>query len=133
MPDSVVAANPTTVMPFSLAVAFQQSRQYSVDSNFYPDASYQSNPLSSTSRKQWQITKRLTQAQLTTLRTFFRARDGGAHEFWFYDLWETVPIFTYDESGEAVEGRHAVRFAGAWTQVLDVGRNQAKLALIEVA
>ena len=120
-------------MPYSLAIAFQESRNVEINENRYLNGEAQHGLLVATSRKRFVMTKRLTAAQLADLRTFFMDRRGEVEEFWFYNVWETSPQFFYDPTGAAVDGRYAVRFDGNFQQSLQLGRNQAQIALIEVS
>ena len=136
MPASVAAANPTTVLPYSLAVAFQHSREWQVDQNRYRNGEVQRTALVATSRRTWSITKALTTTEVNALRTFYAARKGSIEEFWFYDLWETVPPLSgagYDATGSATAGRYAVRFEGAWQETLGISRHEASIVLVEVS
>jgi phage-related protein len=133
MPDSVQAVAPATVMPYSLAVAFQQSRSYATDQNRYPDGSLQTRAIANASRKSWTMSRRATASQLAALRAFYIARQGPAQAFWFYDVYETSPQFSYDATGMATVGRYAVRFDGRFEQHLDWGRNPVQIALVEVS
>lgn len=132
MAGTIASASPSVVMPYSLAVAFQQSRAYTNDENRYLAGEVQRSALVATSRKQWQLTKRLTAAELGALRTFYLAQKGGTIEFYFYDVYETSPKFSYDVTGAASAGRYAVRFQGNLDLTLNLGRHQAQLSLIEV-
>jgi hypothetical protein len=76
--------------------------------------------------------KRLRVAELVALRDFYDARNGPQEPFWFYDLWETAPLFAYDPTGTAVEGRYAVRFEGAWPERVDLARCEVGIELAEV-
>jgi hypothetical protein len=62
------------------------------------------------------LAKRLTPAQLQTLRNFYAARNGPGEPFYFYDPHETSPKFSCDPTGAAITGRHIVRFNGDWQQ-----------------
>jgi len=112
--------------------SFQRSQTILVDENRYKDGSLQNRQIASTSRKTWTITSRLTAAQLTALRAFYLDRSGGWLEFYFYDLYETVPLFQADPTGSSVPGRYIVCFAGQLTQSLLLGRNAAQYTLIEI-
>lgn len=132
MPGAVVAANPTTVMPYSLANAFVQTRTYSVDTNRYPDGSMQSRALVTDSRRSWRVNRRATAVQLGLLRAFYLTQLGPSREFYFYDPYETVPIFSYDNTGAAISGRYTVRFVGQFQSALDWGRNPLQVEICEV-
>ena len=136
MPPSVAAANPTVVMPYSLASAFQHSREWANDENVYRNGEIQVSTLVATSRKSWSLTKSLTTTELNALRTFYLARSGGVQEFWFYDAWETVPPLSaagYDLTGSATAGRYAVRFEGTWQETHRLGRHEVSINLVEVS
>jgi hypothetical protein len=120
-------------MPRSLAVAFQPSREIAVISNQYLQGEVQRSVLVETSRKRWKQTKKLTAAELAALRTFYLARRGGTEEFYFYDLYETDPVFSYDETGAESDGRYAVRFEGKFQSSLGMARNQVDVELVEVS
>lgn len=52
----------------------------------------------------------------------------GAHEaFYFYDLYETFPLFSYDPTGVALRGRYTVRFEGGWSQAMGLGRGDVEI------
>jgi uncharacterized protein (DUF2141 family) len=133
VPDSVAAANPTLVMPWSTARSFQSTRTLALDQNRYNDGTIQSRVLVDSSRRSWAISQRLTATQLDDLRTFFNSVVGQCTEFWFYDVYETSPIFSYDDTGTATTGRYAVRFNGPLRYSLDWGRNPCEFSLIEVS
>lgn len=132
MPGSVATAVPTTVLPFSLSRSFVHSREYLVQVNEYRNGESQRGRLADTSRKRWRLGKRLTAAELETLRDFYDERNGPQEPFWFYDLWETVPLFTHDPTGIALDGRYAVRFEGAWQQGSHSVRIDIPMELMEV-
>lgn len=133
MPGSVAAANPTTVLPFSLSIFFERSQEWAVDKNRYRNGEVQADDLVSTSRKRWKLRKGLSATDIDDLRTFFLARNGGTEEFFFYDVWETSPIFSYDETGVATAGRYTVVFDGDLQEALGIARSEVTLGLREVA
>ena len=134
MPGSIVAANPSAVMPFSLCTAFHHERYYAVDENSYENGEVQRSALVETSRKKWVLAKHLTSAEWSELLAFFNSQKGGTVEFIFYDVWETDPLFNYDETGTAEDGKYAVRFDGPWQEALVHGSMvDAQLSLIEVS
>jgi hypothetical protein len=131
--DSLVAANPTAVMPFALASLFRQERAIAIDQNIYADNTVQSSVLVSTSRKSWVLAFPLTADDKSAFDDFWEAVGAGA--FKFYDAFETVPKFSYDITGASVSGRYAVMFDGAWQSVLQMGELACELSfrLIEVS
>lgn len=133
MPGSVANAAPITVMPNSLSRAFVHTREYPVIDKEYRNGESQRSVEAFISRKKWTLTKRLTQAQLTALRTFYDARHGALEPFYFYDPYETNPKFSYDPTGAAVTGRYTVRFNSDWSQSVNPGRSDVQIELIELA
>jgi len=61
-------------MPGSLCGAFLREQQVPVLENEYPDRSSQSRALAANSRKRRRLSKRVTSAQLATLRDLYEAR-----------------------------------------------------------
>jgi len=133
MPGSVQNTMPATVLPQSLCRAFVHTREYPVIDNEYRNGESQRSVESSTSRKRWRLAKRLTPAQLHVLRAFYEARNGPAESFYFYDPYETNPKFSYDPTGQAVQGRHTVRFNCEWSQSVSLRRAEVEIELVEVA
>lgn len=133
MPGNIQNTAPSTVLPQSLCRAFAHSREYPVIENGYKNGESQRAPQATTSRKQWSISKRLTPAQLQTLRAFYDARKGAHEPFFFYDPYETNPKCSYDPSGVAEAGRYAVRFNSEWSQSVGPGRSDVQFDLIELA
>ena len=133
MPGNVQNAAPATVLPLSLSRAFGHAREYPVLDNTYRNGESQRSVQAATSRKQWLLQKRLTPAQLTTLRTFYEARKGPLEPFYFYDPYETSPKFSYNPIGAADAGRYVVRFNCEWGETLAPGRCDVSIELIELA
>lgn len=132
MPDSILAPSPTVVLPQLIMSAFSRSRAILVDENRYRDGSLQNRQLASTSRSTWTITRRLTAAQFTELEAFYNDRVGGWLEFYFYDPYETSPLFSYDATGATSTGRHIGIFVGNLNESLLLGRNAAQFGIIEI-
>lgn len=124
---------PTTVLPFSLCKAFSHTRAFGIVGNEYKNGESQRTRLTLTSRKSWRISNRLSPSALQTLREFWDARKGSQEPFWFYDVWETYPKFSYDATGFQTTGRYTVRFEGAWSQTVGIGRSETEISLIELA
>lgn len=133
MPGSVANAAPTTVLPFTLSRAYSHSREYFVEENNYRNGESQRRCPVASSRKRWRFTKRLIPADLQALRTFYDARKGGQEPFYFYDMYDTSPKFQYDSLGIATTGRYTVRFEGAFEQVVEIGRCNCSIELVELA
>ena len=133
MPGSVGNAVPVGVLPLSLSRAFTHARQHTVIGNDYANGESQRSVLTTSSRKQWKLSKRLTATVLATLRTFYNDHKGPLISFYFYDPWQTDPMFSYDPNGEALTGRYTVRFAGGWKESVGVARHDVELELVELA
>jgi hypothetical protein len=133
MPGSVQNAAPLTVMPASLSRSFAHERTYPVVESEYRNGESQRSVQATNSRKHWRLAKRLTPAQLASLRDFYDARKGPTEPFYLYDPYETSPKFSSDPTGQAVAGRYTVRFAGEWNQSVDLGRADVDVELIELA
>jgi hypothetical protein len=133
MPGSVQNAVPLTVMPASLSRSFAHERDYPVVESEYRNGESQRSVQTANSRKRWRLAKRPTPVQLAALRDFYDARKGPTEPFYFYDPYETSPKFSTDPTGQAVAGRYTVRFAGDWSQSVDLGRADVQIELIEVA
>jgi hypothetical protein len=133
MPGSIQNAAPATVLPHSLCRAFVHEREYPVIDNEYRNGESQRSVQATNSRKRWRLAKRLTPAQLATLRDFYDTRKGPTEPFYFYDPYETNPKFSYDPMGQAVAGRYTVRFNGEWSQSAGLSRADVDIELIELA
>jgi hypothetical protein len=131
MPGSVSNAAPTTVLPWSLCLAFAHTREFAVLDNEYKNGESQRGKLVETSLKSWPLAKRLTPTLLATLRAFFDARKGSTEPFFFYDPWDSG--FTYDATGVQTLGRYTVRFEGTWNQTVGIGRADVDISLVELA
>ncbi len=133
MPGSIQNAAPATVLPHSLCRSFVHEREYPALENEYRNGESQRTVQAANSRKRWRLAKRLTPAQLAALHIFYDACNGPSEAFFFYDPHETSPKFSHDPTGQAVAGRHTVRFAGEWSQSGDLGRADVNIELIELA
>lgn len=134
MPGSVANAVSIGVMPFSLCTMFAASRQWSCDINEYPDGSSQRLYRTTTSRKRWEMSKRLSPAQNEVeLGTFWNLCDGRTEAFYFYDLLDDKTA-VYDATGTALTARYLVRFDNDWIQSVFMGGriNHDRIALVEV-
>jgi phage-related protein len=120
-------------MPWSLCTAYVRSQQYPVIENEYAGGESQRSVAASNSRKRWRLAMRLTPTLLAQLRAFYDARKGPHEPFYFYDPWETNPKFSYDPAGQATQGRYVVRFEGAWSQSVGLGRANVEIELVELA
>lgn len=132
MPGSVANAVSATVMPWEIVRNFRRTQAYSVLEQSYSDGHSERSVRTATSRKRWDLVASLNAAELNTLRDFYNARNGPHESFIFYDLYETVPLFTYDPTGVAADGKFEVRFQNefAVTQLIALG--DVGITLIEV-
>lgn len=134
MPGNVGAAVPISVLPWSLATAFSRSNEWPIILNEYRNGECQRQILVETSRKSWAQTRRLSATQVVALRSFLDSRSGPWEAFYFYDVWETNPKFSYDASGVAETGRYVVRLEGEFShEALLHNKHAASLALVQVA
>lgn len=133
MPASVQNAAPETVLPWSLCKAFGHSREYAVIENQYRNGESQRSRLVETSRKNWQISRRLSSAALAAFRDFYDARKSSQEPFYFYDPWDTDPKFSYDPTGVETVGRYTVRFMGTWEQMVSIRRAEIEISLVQLA
>lgn len=136
MPGPMNSSDPSAVMPFSLCQAFRRTRTFASVQNIYKGGEYQSALLSKATspqpRASWACTKRLRPTEMQALWTFFASVNGEQKAFWFYDVWETTPMFAHDPTGAAEEGRYAARFAAGWWQTNGLCRGDVELAIVEV-
>ena len=70
---------------------------------------------------------------LATFRSFFWDASGAMVPVYYYDPFETDPLFSWDETGEATDGRYIVRIDGDWQQTIDMVLGNFPLTLIEIA
>lgn len=127
MPGSVANATPSTVMPLAVARLFAESREVPGRVNEYRDGTVQRRREASTGRRRFTATVRVDATGLVALRTFWSAVKQGA--FYYYHLTEAV----YDATGVATAGRYTVRFAGGWSEAMEMARGEAMVNLVEVA
>lgn len=120
-------------MPKSLCSAFAHERAYPLLENEYKNGESQRSLQSLVSRKRWRLTKRLTPAQLVTLRTIYESCGGMFGALYFYDPYESSPRFSVDATGLSPIGRYTVRFACDWQQRNGPARSDVDLELIEIA
>ena len=119
-------------MPQVLCRAFQADREWTVKVNEYPVGDSQRRAITTTSRKRWRLSVRLTSSLLSTLRAFFETCLGGIISFYFYDGTETASPWDWDATGTVTTGRYTVRFEGGWSQIHNLGRHDVELTLVEI-
>lgn len=130
MPGIVRGAVSTGVLPFSLSTAFHESHTVQVRRNEYHGGEIQCAAIVTQPRRTWKLSKRLTPAQLVTLRNFVEAHPADA--FYFYNPTETSPAFSWDATGAATAGRYLVRFNSDWSQTMDIALGNVDVELVEV-
>lgn len=133
MPGSVPNSAPSVVMPASLCVAFLREQHVPVLGCEHPGGSSQRKALAANSRKRRRLSRRLTPAQLATLRDFYEACNGLHEPFYFYDPYESNPKFFSDPAGASPEARYVVRFHGTFSQEIGMGRANVDMTLIQLA
>ena len=100
-------------------------------SNGYPDGSSDRLALAENMRAYFRLTEALTAADWQTLLTFYQAHMIQA--FYFYNLRETVPPFSWDSTGQDPIGRYTVAFDSGWGDTYQQPRTQVQFNLREVA
>ena len=122
MPGNLIPAAPTDVMPARLARAFHEELRLECDMNIYPDGSSDRNPLAQNNRRYFSLQQTLLPDDWQALRTFFYNHQGRA--FYFYNLRETVPPWSWDPTGQDPIGRYVVAFDGALSETYGHERGQ---------
>ena len=134
MPGSVSSATASLVMHFSLSRAFEHSREYTVRANEeYALGESQRRAITSTSRKAWRLSKRLTPDEYDALLAFYESVGGPMVPFYFYDGTETTPLWSWDATGVSTTGRYAVVFRNHWRAEFGFPRHNVDIELVEVA
>jgi hypothetical protein len=139
-----VVSPQSTVLPKNLCTSFVESNLYPILTTDYHDGTRQMSLIQDginapESCRMWKLARRLDNADLTTLRTFFETTVmGGYSPFWYYDPYEPAtgqPIGSnWDGTGFSTQGRVCVVFRGNWKDVIDLGRAQIpELMLVQTA
>lgn len=132
MPGNLTPAQPVDVMPYGLCSAFTEELRIEAFVNAtYTDGSSDRAPLVINPRRFFRFTRRVTGGQYTALWNFIRAHL--INPFYFYNLRETVPPFTWDATGQNPSGRYAVVLDGNWSDQSAISRSDVSLGLREVA
>lgn len=131
MPNNLNPANPVHVMPANLSKAFTMDLRMETLLNAYPDGSSDRAALAQNVRAYFHLTQALTADDWQTLFFFYQANTHLA--FYFYNLRETVPMGSWDATGQNPIGRYTVVFDGGWGDVYQLPRSQVQLSLREVA
>ena len=137
MPGNLQSAAPNGVMPLSLCTAFTELREYAQLQNQYHDSTIQRSQLAQTSRRTFQLSKRLSASTLATLYNFWVSQNGGLTPFAFYNPFDVLAGqqigSNYDPTGNNTQGRVTVAFRGNWAQSTDLCRTKVRgLELVEV-
>jgi hypothetical protein len=130
MPNNLNPANPQGVMPKQLSKSFQADERLEALINQYPDGTSDRNALALNTRHYFRMTQGLTSTDWVAMRDFYNSHQGKA--FYFYNLRETVPPFSYDPTGQNPIGRYTVVFDGQWSDTYNVARTDVALQLREV-
>lgn len=134
MPGSVSSATVSLVMPLSLSRLFEHSREYTVRANEeYALGESQRRAITSTSRKAWRLSKRLTPAEYDDLLAFYESVSGPMIPWLFYDGSERTPLWSWDATGVSTTGRYAVVFRNHWRAEFGFPRHNVDIELVEVA
>ncbi|HZF24032.1 MAG TPA: hypothetical protein VE030_11280 [Burkholderiales bacterium] len=131
MPQNLNSANPQGVMPKQLCRSFQEELRLEALLNQYADGSSDRNALAQNVRHFFRLVPGVNGADWAALWQFYIQHQGPA--FYFYNLRETVPPFSYDPSGQNTIGRYTVVFDGQWSDTYNVARTDVALQLREVA
>ena len=121
MPGNLTPAAPTDVMPSNLSRAFHEELHLECDMNMYPDGSSDRNALAENDRHYFTMQQALVPDDYTALHNFYFAHQG--RPFYFYNVRETVPPFSFDPTGSDPIGRYTVVFDGTWTETYGFDRN----------
>jgi hypothetical protein len=130
MPDNIKPSVPTQVLPYGLASAFSEELRIESLVNEYQNGWSTRKAEHLNPRKFFRISRRLTLADWATLRDFYFINLG--KPFWFYNVRETVPPFTWDITGAEPLGRYTVVFDGPWSESIGLGRSPVQFGLREV-
>ena len=134
MPDSVPNAAPTLVFPYLLTKAFTRTSTLEALENKYQNGESQRSLLVNGFRREYQQTQRFNAAQWATFLAFVESVNGVEQPFWFYDLYETVPLFTVDPTGTATHGKYPVRFDNQDLLLkITLGRSDVPIEIIQIS
>ena len=131
MPDNIIPAAPTDVMPAALCGAFHEEHRLEAFVNAYQDGSSDRAAKVLNSRRFFKMTRPVTKTQYEDLYTFYS--NHLVQPFWFYNPFESVPPYTADPTGASTVGRYAVVFDGSWSEEVRAGRSHVSFGLREVA
>lgn len=110
MPGSVASAAPSGVFPQTLSVSYTETRAYIQLQSMLHDGTILRGQLAPTSRKTFQLAKRLKASDVATLKSLWDS-NGPYKPFFFYNFIEgTPPGSNYDPTGNSTVGRYTVVF-----------------------
>lgn len=130
MPSNVASASASVVMPQNLCASFQRSQKWRGWRNTYANGELEASSLVTNDRRAWDLSPKVTPAQLAALRDFWLGQNGSQKSFFFYDLFDAG--FVYDPTGAATTGRYICRFEGNIQWTVGLGRLVATIALVEI-
>lgn len=131
MPGAVVTATVSAVMPFTLFKKFTRQEQYKSLSNGYSNGEYQSSAMVGSTRRRWDLSKRLAASDLSTLEAFYVAQNGRQIPFYIYDI--MTPGVVWDNTGVVTTGRASVCFDSSLTETIGVGRGDVPFSITEIS
>src|SRR5689334_21058364 len=123
MPGNVANEAFTGVLPWSLFTQFTEIRDWVALVSEYKDGSSQRKQQAETSRRSYQLSKRLAPAAMDTLR-----------EFWLSHLGKAFKVYVKKSDYDAANPNFKLmRFEGPWSEEWALGRRTSSIALAEVA
>jgi hypothetical protein len=141
MPYNLVPVQIVNVLPQSLCASFVETYDYALLGTIYNDGTFERSLIVDgvnppRALRTFAQSKRLTNAQLNTLWTFWSATaQGGLYAFYFYNPFDADPVGSnYDPTGTETIGRVPVFFRGDWSQRSALSRYRVEnLLLVETA
>ena len=136
MPGNLHPADPVEVMPYTVARLFEESAFLDAQLDEYADGRSVRRALAINSRRTFRLTRLVSDEDLDILRGFYLANSrliARGTPFWFYNVRETVPPFTWDETAGDPVGRYAVVWEGGWNETLCLRLHEVTIVLRQVA
>lgn len=123
MPGNIQNATSTGTLPWSLSASFTETREWPALVSEYKDGSSQRREQAGSARKTYQLTKRLTPAAMTTLRSFYLGH-----------LSQAFKVYRSRADYDAQNANFTLmRFEGGWSEVSRPGRSDVAIQLVEAA
>lgn len=132
MPGNLDPSEPSLLMPMTLAAQFQEIHLLDALVDEYADGRSTRRALALNARRGFRLTRPLTAFQLDDLRGFYMSFARYGRPFWFYNVRESVPPYTWDDTGSNPLGRYTVVWEGGWNETLGVSRHASSFILREV-